>query len=80
MNYSKLFEMLGLRNAIDFIKNHAIFLFLLFIIAFSPYLFQDLNCSPLEHDEGHYLLVTSRMLAGDTVYKDIYDNKLPLLY
>lgn len=31
-------------------------------------------------DEGVTLTVAQRLFAGDTIYKDVYDNKPPLLY
>lgn len=35
---------------------------------------------PLERDEGAYALIAQRWLAGDVLYRDLFDHKPPLVY
>lgn len=35
---------------------------------------------PLERDEGAYAVIAARWLAGDTLYRELFDHKPPLVY
>ncbi|HEX9370413.1 MAG TPA: glycosyltransferase family 39 protein, partial [Roseiflexaceae bacterium] len=35
---------------------------------------------PLERDEGAYAIIATRWLAGDALYRDLFDHKPPLVY
>lgn len=35
---------------------------------------------PLERDEGAYATIAARWLAGDALYRDLFDHKPPLIY
>ncbi|HEU4324784.1 MAG TPA: glycosyltransferase family 39 protein [Roseiflexaceae bacterium] len=39
-----------------------------------------LHWLPLERDEGAYALIAQRWLAGDALYRDLFDHKPPLVY
>ncbi len=56
------------------------FIALLCILAFLPLFSSDSRCGNIEHDEAHYILVSKVILDGGTMYRDVYDNKLPLFY
>src|SRR2546428_13066716 len=36
--------------------------------------------SPLERDEGVYATIAQRLLRGDVPYRDLFDNKPPIVY
>lgn len=39
-----------------------------------------LHQMPLERDEGAYAVIAKRWLAGDTLYRELFDHKPPLVY
>lgn len=39
-----------------------------------------LHQMPLERDEGAYAVIAERWLAGDTLYRELFDHKPPLVY
>jgi 4-amino-4-deoxy-L-arabinose transferase-like glycosyltransferase len=39
-----------------------------------------LHSLPLERDEGAYALISARWMAGDVLYRDLFDHKPPLIY
>src|SRR3989442_15997030 len=43
-------------------------------------LYLPVIASPFERDEGVYATIAQRLLRGDIPYRDLFDNKPPLIY
>ena len=43
-------------------------------------LYLPVMVSPLERDEGVYATIAQRLLRGDVPYRDLFDNKPPIVY
>ena len=50
------------------------------ILALAWWLRSPLHDLPLERDEGAYATIAARWLAGDALYRDLFDHKPPLVY
>ncbi len=64
----------------QFVRQHWSFLAILAALSFLPLSFPMFSCGLIEHDEGMYVLVAEIMHQGGVLYRDVYDNKLPLLH
>ncbi|NTW02948.1 MAG: glycosyltransferase family 39 protein, partial [Oscillochloris sp.] len=53
---------------------------LLVLAAFTWWLRAPLHAMPLDRDEGAYAVIAERWLAGDALYRDLFDHKPPLVY
>lgn len=52
----------------------------LLLVGFIWWLRAPLHALPLERDEGAYAIIAVRLLAGDTLYRDLFDHKPPLVH
>jgi hypothetical protein len=52
----------------------------LLLLAAGWWLRSPLHHLPLERDEGAYVLIAARWLAGAALYRDLFDHKPPLVY
>ncbi|NTU85635.1 MAG: hypothetical protein HGA45_40920, partial [Chloroflexales bacterium] len=53
---------------------------LLTLAALTWWLRAPLHQMPLTRDEGAYATITAHMLAGDVLYRDLFDHKPPLIH
>src|SRR2546426_1181291 len=54
---------------------------LLIVLCLLPILFYlPVMVAPFERDEGVYATIAQRLLRGDIPYRDLFDNKPPLIY
>lgn len=52
----------------------------LLLVALTWFLRTPMHDLPLDRDEGAYAVIATRWLAGDILYRDLFDHKPPLLY
>ncbi|PDW04218.1 ArnT family glycosyltransferase [Candidatus Viridilinea mediisalina] len=63
------------------LHHHRITLFCaLLLVGFTWWLRAPLHALPLERDEGAYAIIAARLLAGDVLYRDLFDHKPPLVH
>ncbi|MFV9505290.1 MAG: glycosyltransferase family 39 protein [Oscillochloridaceae bacterium umkhey_bin13] len=53
---------------------------LLGLAGFGWWLRAPMHAMPLERDEGAYAIIGARLLAGDVLYRDLFDHKPPLAH
>lgn len=75
---------MGARSPVELMKQHwrrglTVALALLLLVA-GWWLRSPLHQLPLERDEGAYVLIAARWLAGSALYRDLFDHKPPLVY
>src|SRR6266540_1491209 len=65
----------------DFSRRAILDNFPLLVLCIVPILlYLPVIASPLERDEGVYATIAQRLLRGDVPYRDLFDNKPPIVY
>lgn len=75
---------MGARSPVELIRPHwrsgLTVVLALMLLAAGWWLRAPLHHLPLERDEGAYVLIAARWLAGAALYRDLFDHKPPLVY